>query len=67
MSEDQSSQPRSWLEKISELFSDDPRNRQDIKDIVRAAADRSIVDTETLTIIEGARSEEHTSELQSPD
>jgi magnesium and cobalt transporter len=54
MSEDQSSQPRSWLEKISELFSDDPRNRQDIKDIVRAAADRSIVDTETLTIIEGA-------------
>ncbi|MEC8443491.1 MAG: transporter associated domain-containing protein [Pseudomonadota bacterium] len=54
MSEDRSGQPRSWLEKISDLFTDDPRSRQDIKDIVRAAADRSIVDSETLTIIEGA-------------
>ncbi|TNC91737.1 HlyC/CorC family transporter [Thalassolituus sp.] len=55
MSDDRtSSQPRSWLEKLSDLFSDDPRTRQDIKDIVREAADRSIVDTETLTIIEGA-------------
>ncbi|MEK9765352.1 MAG: transporter associated domain-containing protein [Thalassolituus sp.] len=54
MSEDRSGQPRSWLEKISDLFTDDPRNRQDIKDIVRAAAERSIVDSETLTIIEGA-------------
>jgi len=55
MSDDRtSSQPRSWLEKLSDLFSDDPRTRQDIKDIVREAAERSIVDTETLTIIEGA-------------
>lgn len=55
MSDDRSSsQPRSWLEKLSDLFSDDPRSRQDIKDIVREAAERSIVDNETLTIIEGA-------------
>ncbi len=54
MSEDRSGQPRSWLEKISDLFTDEPRTRQDLKDIVREAADRSIVDTETLTIIEGA-------------
>ncbi|MBN57047.1 HlyC/CorC family transporter [Thalassolituus sp. UBA3500] len=54
MSEDRSGQPRSWLEKISDLFTDEPRTRQDLKDIVREAAERSIVDTETLTIIEGA-------------
>jgi|AZIK01.1.fsa_nt_gi magnesium and cobalt transporter len=55
MSEDRSSsQPRSWLERITDVFSDDPRNRQDIKNIVREAAERSIVDSETLNILEGA-------------
>ncbi|ASP37206.1 magnesium/cobalt efflux protein [Bacterioplanes sanyensis] len=55
MSEDRSSgQPKSWLEKLTDLFSDDPQSRQDIKEIVREAAQRSIVDTETLTIVEGA-------------
>ncbi len=55
MSEDRtSSQPRSWLEKFTDLFSDDPRSRQDIKNIVREAAERSVVDTETLNILEGA-------------
>lgn len=49
-----SSQPRSWLEKLSDLFSDDPQSRQDIKVIVREAAERSIVDSETLNILEGA-------------
>ena len=55
MSEDRSSsQPRSWLERITDVFSDDPRNRQDIKNIVREAAERSIVESETLNILEGA-------------
>jgi magnesium and cobalt transporter len=55
MSEDRSSsQHKSWLEKLTDLFSDDPQSRQDIKEIVREAAQRSIVDTETLTIVEGA-------------
>ncbi len=54
MSEDRTSQPRSWLDRLTDLFSDDPRSRQDIKDIVREAAERSIVDTETLSILEGA-------------
>ena len=54
MSDDRSSQPRSWLEKLTDLFSDDPQSRQDIKDIVREAAERSIVDSDTLTILEGA-------------
>lgn len=55
MSEDRPiSQQKSWLEKLTDLFSDDPQSRQDIKDIVREAAERSIVDNETLAILEGA-------------
>ena len=55
MSEDRpSSQHKSWLEKLTDLFSDDPQSRQDIKEIVREAAQRSIVDNETLAILEGA-------------
>lgn len=54
MNDDRTSQPRSWLEKLTDLFSDDPQSRQDIKDIVREAAERSIVDSDTLTILEGA-------------
>jgi len=54
MNDDSSGQPRSWLEKLTDLFSDDPQSRQDIKEIVREAADRSIVDGETLSILEGA-------------
>ncbi|MFC3681134.1 HlyC/CorC family transporter [Bacterioplanoides pacificum] len=55
MSEDRSSsQQKSWLEKFTDLFSDDPQSRQDIKEIVREAAQRSIVDNETLAILEGA-------------
>lgn len=40
--------------KTDRPFSDDPQSRQDIKDIVREAAERSIVDGETLSILEGA-------------
>ena len=49
-----SDDPRSWLEKLTDLFSDDPQSRQDIKVIVREAAERSIVDNDTLNILEGA-------------
>lgn len=55
MSEDRTSNhSKSWLEKLTDLFSDDPQSRQDIKHIVREAAERSVVDSETLSILEGA-------------
>lgn len=54
MNDESPGQPRSWLEKLTDLFSDDPQSRQDIKEIVREAAGRSIVDSETLSILEGA-------------
>lgn len=54
MSDEHPSQPRSWLEKLADRFSDDPKNRQDIQDILREAAERNIVDADTLTLLEGA-------------
>jgi magnesium and cobalt transporter len=55
MSEERlSSQSKTWLDKLSTLFSDDPNDRQDLKDILREAAERNVVDTETLSILEGA-------------
>ncbi|MFQ3171981.1 MAG: magnesium and cobalt transporter [Oleispira sp.] len=55
MSEERpSSQAKTWLDKLSTLFSDDPNDRQDLKDILREAAERNVVDTETLSILEGA-------------
>lgn len=54
MSDDRSGSHKSWLEKLTDLFSDDPQSRQDIKVILREAAERSIVDSDTLNILEGA-------------
>ena len=55
MSEERpSSQSKSWLDKLSTLFSDDPNDRQDLKDILREAAERNVVDSETLSTLEGA-------------
>ena len=54
MSDDRSGSHKSWLEKLADVFSDDPQNRQDIKIILREAAERSIVDSDTLNILEGA-------------
>ena len=54
MSEDRSGQHKTWLERLTDLFSDDPQSRQDIKIILREAAERAIVDSDTLNILEGA-------------
>ena len=53
MSEDRSGQQKSWLERLTDLFSDDPQSRQDIKIILREAAERAVVDSDTLNILEG--------------
>lgn len=54
MSEDRTSSQRSWLEKLGDLFSDDPKDRHDLKLILREAAVRDVVDNETLAIMEEA-------------
>ncbi|MDX1452950.1 MAG: transporter associated domain-containing protein [Oleiphilaceae bacterium] len=55
MSEDQpSSQSRTWLERISQAFSDQPESLRDIMEILREAEQRSVIDADSLSIIEGA-------------
>ncbi|MEH6591444.1 MAG: transporter associated domain-containing protein [Halioglobus sp.] len=57
MSEDRSGndgQEKSWLEKITHLFSTEPRTRKDLKDVLSVAADNEVIDNDARGIIEGA-------------
>lgn len=45
---------RSWLEKIAQLFSSDPRTRKDLLDILVIAEQNDVIDTETHGIMQGA-------------
>lgn len=53
-SQKNNSQPKSWLERISQAFSDQPETLRDIMEILREAEDRNILDADSLSIIEGA-------------
>ena len=57
MNEDRfSSEPdeRSWLDKITHLFSSEPRTRADLEDVLSIAADNEVIDQDARSIIEGA-------------
>lgn len=54
MSEDRTGQSRGWLSKLTQAFSDEPRTRDDLLTDLRDAADENLLDTEALSIIEGA-------------
>jgi len=57
MSEDNSINSQgntSWLDKISKAFSGDPQSSADITEILRAAEKRNIIDSDSMSIIEGA-------------
>jgi len=57
MSEDRSSNSqgnRSWLEKLSQAFSDEPRDRDELMAVLNNAVDSQVLDSEVLAIIEGA-------------
>ena len=45
---------RSWLEKIAQVFSSDPRTRKDLLDILVIAEQNDVIDTETHNIMQGA-------------
>jgi magnesium and cobalt transporter len=51
---DSSQSSRSWFEKLSQAFSDQPESTRDILDILRAAEKRNILDSDSLNLIEGA-------------
>lgn len=62
MSEDPSSsssssseqRSRSWLERMFPSFTNEPKSRDELLDIIKGAAENKVVDQEALNIIEGA-------------
>ncbi len=55
MSDDSPGAPdRTWLERISKALSAEPKSREDVVDLLRAAHDNEILDNEALGIMEGA-------------
>lgn len=62
MSEDPSSsrpssaktQEKSWLDKLLQAFSVEPQSREELLDIIKDAANNSLLDQEAVNIIEGA-------------
>jgi len=57
MSDDQSSRSqgnKSWLDKISQAFSSGPESVEDVLEILRDAEQEDIIDTDAMSIIEGA-------------
>jgi magnesium and cobalt transporter len=55
---------RSWLERVADLFSSGPTSRGDLVEMLRAAAQRGIIDADALNITMGALS---VSELKARD
>ena len=57
MNEDQSdngSGKRTWVEKIGQAFSAQPRSRDDLLDLLKAAADDGVIDADVYLMMEGA-------------
>lgn len=45
--------PRSWLERVSQVFAQEPRNREQLLETLREAHSQELLDTDALTMIEG--------------
>lgn len=58
MSDDSSSnqQDKSWLDKLAQAFSSEPKTRDDLTDILRVAHRNQIINDDTLETMEGALS-----------
>lgn len=57
MNDDRSSNDsddRNWLEKITHLFSSEPKSREDLLDVLKVAKQNDVIDNEALGILEGA-------------
>ena len=55
MSEDRSSNgQKSWLDKLTQAFTHEPRNRQELLELLREAHQNKLLDSEALSIVEGA-------------
>ncbi len=47
------SSTKSWLDKVSQFFSDEPEDKQDIIEILQNARQRALLDTDALAMMEG--------------
>ena len=57
MTDDQSSidpRPRSWIDKIAQIFSDEPTDKKSLLELLRNAEQDQVLDADALGIIEGA-------------
>lgn len=57
MTDDQSSidpRPKSWIDKIAQVFSDEPTDTKSLLELLRNAAQDQVLDADALGIIEGA-------------
>ena len=55
MSEDRSSnEQKSWLNKLTQAFAPEPKNRQELLEVLREAHQNKLLDSEALAIVEGA-------------
>jgi magnesium and cobalt transporter len=55
MSEEGSgSEPKTWIEKLSQAFTGEPSSRSELIELLRSAEQRDLLDAEALSIIEGA-------------
>ena len=45
---------RSWLERLSQAFSGDPRSREELIEVLRDAQDDGLIAADTLKMMEGA-------------
>ena len=57
MSEDQSSNgsgPKTWMGRIGKVFSSEPRDREELKELINESFEKGILDAEVVAMIEGA-------------
>ena len=57
MTDDQSSidpRPKSWIDKITQVFSDEPTDTESLLELLRNAEQSQVLDSDALSIIEGA-------------
>ncbi|MGK0673455.1 MAG: transporter associated domain-containing protein [Halothiobacillaceae bacterium] len=47
------SQPRSWLDRLSQLLGGEPRNREDLIEILETARERGLLDATAFAMMEG--------------
>ncbi len=57
MTDDESSidpRPKSWIDKLAQVFSDEPTDTKSLLELVRNAEADQVLDADALSIIEGA-------------